>query len=198
MSSKRLLRANIPAQLNRWLDDAGHSGIYALQRFALKVRQDIEAVTNALREPWSSGQVEGQISRLKTLKRSMYGRHHRATARREVANGQAGRIVQTVYAVARETFEQPVCQHCPCAAASLLRRLEDEVHGASERRVVSQAAGCAEQHGGVAIMTTRMHHAWHGGQMACLITQLMTAALYRRCSSSDSFRRLSPKSGEDR
>ena len=56
------------------IDDAGHSGIYAMQRFARKVRQDIEAVTNALREPWSSGQVEGQISRLKTLKRSMYGR----------------------------------------------------------------------------------------------------------------------------
>jgi transposase len=27
-----------------------------------------------LREPWSNGQTEGQINRLKTLKRQMYGR----------------------------------------------------------------------------------------------------------------------------
>ena len=45
-----------------------------MQRFARKVRQDIGAVTNALTQPWSSGQVEGQINRLKALKRSMFGR----------------------------------------------------------------------------------------------------------------------------
>ena len=31
-------------------------------------------VLNALTTPWSNGQTEGQISRLKTLKRAMYGR----------------------------------------------------------------------------------------------------------------------------
>jgi transposase len=45
-----------------------------MQRFARRVRQDIEAVTNALTLSWSSGQVEGQINRLKALKRSMFGR----------------------------------------------------------------------------------------------------------------------------
>ena len=34
----------------------------------------IEAVRNAVPEPWSNGQTEGQINRLKTLKRAMYGR----------------------------------------------------------------------------------------------------------------------------
>ena len=29
---------------------------------------------HAIAEPWSSGQAEGQINRLKTLKRAMYGR----------------------------------------------------------------------------------------------------------------------------
>jgi transposase len=38
------------------------------------LRQDIDAVRNAILEPWSNGQVEGQINRLKTLKRAMYGR----------------------------------------------------------------------------------------------------------------------------
>ncbi len=36
--------------------------------------RDIEAVKHAIAEPWSSGQAEGQINRLKTLKRAMYGR----------------------------------------------------------------------------------------------------------------------------
>jgi len=50
------------------------SGIYAMQRFAKTIRQDLEAVRNAVSEPWSNGQTEGQINRLKTLKRAMYGR----------------------------------------------------------------------------------------------------------------------------
>src|SRR5271165_862957 len=43
-------------------------------RGARTLRQDIEAVRNAVMEPWSNGQTEGQINRLKTLKRAMYGR----------------------------------------------------------------------------------------------------------------------------
>jgi len=45
-----------------------------MQRFARTIRQDIEAVRNAVLEPWSNGQTEGQINKLKTLKRTMYGR----------------------------------------------------------------------------------------------------------------------------
>ena len=36
--------------------------------------RDLQAVRNAIAEPWSNGQVEGQINKLKTSKRSMYGR----------------------------------------------------------------------------------------------------------------------------
>jgi transposase len=42
--------------------------------FARTVRRDLDAVTNALTEGWSNGQTEGQINRLKTLKRAIYGR----------------------------------------------------------------------------------------------------------------------------
>lgn len=38
------------------------------------LRLDIDAVRNAIDESWSNGQVEGQINRLKMLKRGMYGR----------------------------------------------------------------------------------------------------------------------------
>jgi transposase len=45
-----------------------------MQRLARTLRRDIDAVRNAITEQWSSGQTEGQINRLKTLKRAMYGR----------------------------------------------------------------------------------------------------------------------------
>jgi transposase len=45
-----------------------------MQRFARTLRRDIDAVRNAIAERWSNGQTEGQINRLKTLKRAMYGR----------------------------------------------------------------------------------------------------------------------------
>jgi transposase len=36
--------------------------------------RDLQAVRNAITEPWSNSQAEGQINELKTLKRPMYGR----------------------------------------------------------------------------------------------------------------------------
>jgi transposase len=45
-----------------------------MQRFARTLLGDLDAVRNGVTEPWSNGQTEGQISRLKTLKRAMYGR----------------------------------------------------------------------------------------------------------------------------
>jgi hypothetical protein len=69
-----LLRGGNVEKLDVWLKDARQSGIYGMQRFARALRHDIEAVGNAALEPWSNGQTEGQINRLKTLKRAMYGR----------------------------------------------------------------------------------------------------------------------------
>jgi transposase len=45
-----------------------------MQRFAVGLRADYEAVKAGLRLPWSNGPVEGHINRLKMLKRSMFGR----------------------------------------------------------------------------------------------------------------------------
>jgi transposase len=57
-----------------WLADAVASGIPELRRFAIKLRQDEAAVSAACTEPYSNGQTEGQVNRLKLLKRQMYGR----------------------------------------------------------------------------------------------------------------------------
>jgi len=50
------------------------SNITSLQRFANGLRQDLAAVKAALSLPWINGQTEGQINRLKLIKRRMYGR----------------------------------------------------------------------------------------------------------------------------
>ena len=74
MRFRGILRGRDAGGLERWLKDAQDSGIYAMQRFVRTLRSDFDAVRNAVTEPWSNGVTEGQISRLKTLKRAMYGR----------------------------------------------------------------------------------------------------------------------------
>jgi transposase len=69
-----ILRGHDTTKLKQWLQEANHSGVYALQGFVRILKQDLDAVQNAVTEPWSGGQTEGQINRLKTLKWSMYGR----------------------------------------------------------------------------------------------------------------------------
>jgi transposase len=43
-------------------------------RFAASLRRDFDAISAALVTPWTTSPVEGQISRIKMLKRTMYGR----------------------------------------------------------------------------------------------------------------------------
>ena len=45
-----------------------------LRSFATGIRQDLQAVTNGLTLPYSSGKVEGTVNKIKTIKRQMYGR----------------------------------------------------------------------------------------------------------------------------
>jgi len=69
-----LVRGRKAAQFDAWLHQAEHSVVPPLQRFAKRLRADYEAVRAALSLDWSNGQTEGQINRLKTIKRQMYGR----------------------------------------------------------------------------------------------------------------------------
>ena len=66
-----LLRRGDPAGLTPWLEAAATTG---LSGFVGGLRQDEAAVRAAIVEPWSNGPVEGQVNRLKLIKRSMYGR----------------------------------------------------------------------------------------------------------------------------
>ena len=60
--------------LHRWMDRARASGIALIQNFESQLQRDILAVEAAVTERWSNGPVEGQVNRLKTIKRQMYGR----------------------------------------------------------------------------------------------------------------------------
>lgn len=63
-----------PEALVPWLTAVFESGIGALIRLAKGIQQDFQAVEAALSLPWSNGQTEGQVNRLKLIKRQMYGR----------------------------------------------------------------------------------------------------------------------------
>ena len=60
--------------LGSWLDTATNSAVSELRKFANGIRHDRAAVEAALMLPWSNGQVEGQVNKLKLVKRMMYGR----------------------------------------------------------------------------------------------------------------------------
>ena len=64
---------DLPA-LDRWLDDAEKSNLPTFMGFANGIKDDRAAVEAAFRFPWSNGQLEGQVNRVKLIKRQGYGR----------------------------------------------------------------------------------------------------------------------------
>jgi transposase len=69
-----LVRGREPERLDPWLRRAQDGPVAALRRFAKRLLADLGAVRAAVSLGWSNGQVEGQINRLKMLKRQMFGR----------------------------------------------------------------------------------------------------------------------------
>jgi transposase len=69
-----IVRARQVDRFDDWLARAMASHVAPLQRFATGLHADDEAVKAGIRLRWSNGPVEGQINRLKMLKRSMFGR----------------------------------------------------------------------------------------------------------------------------
>ena len=71
---RKLVKQRIATDLNGWIQAAKNSGLTDLRNFAMGLQRDYEAVSNALKLPWSNGPTEGQVHRLKMIKRQMYGR----------------------------------------------------------------------------------------------------------------------------
>lgn len=57
-----------------WLKDSLSCGVKGFETFAIGLRREQSAVEAALSLPYSNGQTEGQVNRLKLIKRQMYGR----------------------------------------------------------------------------------------------------------------------------
>jgi transposase len=74
MRFRGIMRSGDVDKLMTWIKCVRRSGLHAMQRFAMSLLHDLDAVRNAMIEPWSNGKTEGQINCLKTLKRAMYGR----------------------------------------------------------------------------------------------------------------------------
>lgn len=66
-----MVRKKTTADLDAWLDRAQSSLVAS---FANGILKDKAAVSAAMSSPWSNGQTEGHITKLKLVKRQMYGR----------------------------------------------------------------------------------------------------------------------------
>ena len=83
----QMVRKRKAELLDLWLAYAEQSDLAELRSFARHLRRDYDAVRAGLSLPWSNGQVEGQIHRLKLIKRLMYGRANFDLLRKRVLHG---------------------------------------------------------------------------------------------------------------
>ena len=74
MRFRGVLRSKILSNSTNGSTTLSDQGFTECNASRVHLSSDIQAVENAVAEPWSNGQTEGQINRLKTLKRAMYGR----------------------------------------------------------------------------------------------------------------------------
>jgi len=74
LTFKDLITQRDHPRLDSWLSQAEHSALPELVGFAGGIRRDCAAVAAALEFPFSQGPVEGQVNRIKSIKRQLYGR----------------------------------------------------------------------------------------------------------------------------
>ena len=75
----QLIKTNQVYQLHNWCNKALESGVEALKGFFRGIKKaggvpHFKDIFQAFTSEWSNGQVEGQVNRLKNIKRQMYGR----------------------------------------------------------------------------------------------------------------------------
>jgi transposase len=83
---RRLVVHHCVRDLDAWLDDAAASGLGPFMSLARGIQADRAAVDAGLTLRWSTGPVEGHVTRVKLLKRQGYGRASTALLRRRVVS----------------------------------------------------------------------------------------------------------------
>jgi transposase len=74
LTFRRLIHERDSGAFEPWLEAAEASAVREVRAFAASLRRDQAAVQAALDHAWSSGRVEGQVTKIKLVKRQMYGR----------------------------------------------------------------------------------------------------------------------------
>lgn len=81
---RRLIARRSVRDLDQWLEDAAASELRPFVSLAHGIHLDRAAVVNGLTLPWSTGPVEGTVTRVKLLKRQGYGRASTRLLRRRI------------------------------------------------------------------------------------------------------------------
>jgi hypothetical protein len=164
-----MVRKESRVALTEWLAKASKSCCPEVRGFAKGLRQDKAAVTAALTEPWSNGPVEGQINRLKVIKRQMYGRLawrrqlHEGDLARGVARVDLPEALERKYPRAAQelgwqfVFASRQLSRCPRTG----RLGRNHVYAASLQRAVAQAGRAAGLSQAVHCHTFRHSFATH-------------------------------------
>lgn len=69
-----MVRSRKAKDFEGWMESPLSCGVKSFETFAIGLRREQSAVEAALSLPYSNAQTEGQVNRLKLIKRSMYGR----------------------------------------------------------------------------------------------------------------------------
>jgi transposase len=80
----QMMHEHQSAKLDSWISTCTSSGIADLETFALGLQKELSAIKAAFTLSYSTGPVEGQVNRLKLIKRSMYNRGSFALLRQRV------------------------------------------------------------------------------------------------------------------
>ncbi len=81
---RRLIARRSVRDLDEWLEDAADSGLRPFASLSNGIQADRAAVVNGLTLPWSTGPVEGTVTRVKLLKRQGFGRASTRLLRRRI------------------------------------------------------------------------------------------------------------------
>lgn len=71
---RKIIREQRIELFDDWLEKVEKSDLPELKNWTNNLLTDEKAVRSAISSKWSNGQTEGQVNRLKTIKRQMYGR----------------------------------------------------------------------------------------------------------------------------
>lgn len=90
VSFKRILKSKEIQHFNDWLDTAYNTGKRKIKSLVNGIKMDIQSVHNAITMDFNSGMVEGNVNRLKNIKRQMYGRASLELLKRKVILSSTG------------------------------------------------------------------------------------------------------------